>query len=83
MHLRREGAEISLATVYRHLTSLHEAGAIHAVYGPEGEALYRCRQSFRRVAPSGPWEVESFFAKQLSRSRPRLRHVSRASSGVS
>ena len=37
----RTRMEISLATVYRHLTSLHEAGAIHAVYGPEGEALYR------------------------------------------
>lgn len=41
MNLRSAGAEISLATVYRHVQSLSEAGEIHAAYGRDGEALYR------------------------------------------
>lgn len=41
MNLRSAGAEISLATVYRHLQNLSEAGEIHAAYGRDGEALYR------------------------------------------
>lgn len=43
----RTRMEISLATVYRHLTSLHETGAIHAVYGPEGEARNRSFHDIR------------------------------------
>lgn len=40
-NLRSAGAEISLATVYRHLQSLSESGDVHTVYGCDGEALYR------------------------------------------
>ncbi|MGO1398516.1 MAG: Fur family transcriptional regulator [Brevibacterium yomogidense] len=40
-NLRAAGAEISLATVYRHLLSLSEKGEIHTVHGRDGEALYR------------------------------------------
>lgn len=40
-NLRSAGAEISLATVYRHLQSLSEKGEIHAVHSHECEVLYR------------------------------------------
>jgi len=40
-NLRSAGAEISLATVYRHLVTLSGSGAVHTVYGCDGEALYR------------------------------------------
>lgn len=40
-NLRSAGAEISLATVYRHLLSLSEKGEIHAVHSRDGEVLYR------------------------------------------
>lgn len=40
-NLRSAGAEISLATVYRHLQSLSETGDIHRVHSSDGEVLYR------------------------------------------
>ena len=57
----------------------HAGHAISRSSGP----LTRRAQSLSAVVPSGPSDVESFFAKQLSRSRPMFVHVASASSGLS
>ena len=42
--LRRRGAGVGLTTVYRHLQSLADAGAVDVLRTPEGESVYRiCR----------------------------------------
>jgi Fur family ferric uptake transcriptional regulator len=42
--VRRQGEEIGLATVYRHLRVLTEHGSVDVVRGPGGESRYRLRR---------------------------------------
>jgi Fur family transcriptional regulator, ferric uptake regulator len=39
--LRRRGGGVGLTTVYRHLQSLADAGAVDVLRTPEGESVYR------------------------------------------
>ena len=39
--LRREGKQVGLSTVYRHLQSLVEQGVADVIQSPDGEATYR------------------------------------------
>ena len=68
--LRRAGEDVGLATVYRTLQSLTEAGEVDVLRNDSGEAAYRrcsahhhhhlvCRQCGRSVEVSGP-EVEAW-----------------------
>ena len=71
--LRREGGSVGLATVYRALQSLVDAGEVDLVKTDAGEAVYRlcsrshhhhlvCRQCGRTVEVTGP-AVERWAAK--------------------
>ena len=64
IHSRLDGA-VGLATVYRTLTALAEAGAVDAMRSEDGETIYRrcsdthhhhlvCRQCGRTVEVEGP-----------------------------
>jgi Fur family transcriptional regulator, ferric uptake regulator len=67
--LRKRGGGVGLTTVYRHLQTLAEAGAVDVLRTPEGESVYRicgdgghhhhlvCRSCGRTVEISGK-EVE-------------------------
>src|SRR5829696_2066113 len=67
--LRRRGDGVGLTTVYRHLQSLADAGAVDVLRSPEGESVYRicgsgehhhhlvCRECGRTVEIEGR-EVE-------------------------
>jgi Fur family transcriptional regulator, ferric uptake regulator len=39
--LRRDGAAVGLSTVYRHLQSLADQGAVDVIHTPDGETTYR------------------------------------------
>ena len=63
--LRDEGARVGLATVYRALQSMADAGEVDVIRTPEGEAAYRhcseghhhhlvCRDCGRTVEVEGP-----------------------------
>lgn len=39
--LRRQGESVGLTTVYRHLQTLADAGAVDVLHTPEGETVYR------------------------------------------
>ncbi len=39
--LRQRGQPVGLTTVYRHLQTLADAGAVDVLHTPEGEAVYR------------------------------------------
>jgi Fur family ferric uptake transcriptional regulator len=44
--LRSDGGTVGLSTVYRHLQSLVDDGAVDVIHTPEGEATYRfCGES--------------------------------------
>jgi Fur family ferric uptake transcriptional regulator len=66
--LRGSGAAVGLTTVYRHLQSLADAGAVDVLRSPDGESVYRicgtghhhhlvCRECGRTVEIEGR-EVE-------------------------
>jgi Fur family transcriptional regulator, ferric uptake regulator len=74
--LRSQGDLVGLATVYRHLQSLADAGRVDVLRTADGEALYRlcssqhhhhlvCRVCGRTVEVAGP-EVEEW-ADRVSR----------------
>lgn len=74
--LRREGQAVGLATVYRTLQSLAEAGEVDVLRTDDGEAVYRrcsdthhhhlvCRSCGRTVEVEGP-EVERW-ARAMAR----------------
>jgi Fur family ferric uptake transcriptional regulator len=65
-HLRADGQKVGLATIYRTLQSMHEAGQVDALRSEGGEVTYRrcestrhhhhlvCRQCGRTVEIEGP-----------------------------
>lgn len=71
--LRRRGGGVGLTTVYRHLQSLADAGAVDVLRTPDGESVYRicgtghhhhlvCRSCGRTVEIEGR-EVERWTRK--------------------
>jgi Fur family transcriptional regulator, ferric uptake regulator len=72
--LRRRGGGVGLTTVYRHLQSLADAGAVDVLRTPDGESVYRicgtgghhhhlvCRSCGRTVEISGR-EVERWTSR--------------------
>jgi Fur family ferric uptake transcriptional regulator len=86
-HLRARGSTIGLATVYRTLQSLAEAGAVDAVLSGEGESLYRrcdegehhhhlrCRQCGAAVEIEGPGVEEWAAAVAAKHGYARIEHT--------
>ena len=76
--LERDGASVGLATVYRHLQALADAGEVDVLRTDEGENVYRrcptdahhhhlvCRACGRSVEVDGP-EVEAWAATVAER----------------
>jgi len=76
--LEREGAPVGLATVYRHLQALADAGQVDVLRTDDGENVYRrcptdahhhhlvCRSCGRSVEVDGP-EVEAWAAAVAER----------------
>ncbi|MBW3070066.1 transcriptional repressor [Actinomyces sp. 432] len=72
--LQAEGTKVGLATVYRNLTALAEAGQVDQIRGTDGEALYRecerpghhhhivCRSCGRTVEVAGD-ELEEWIRR--------------------
>lgn len=76
--LRKEGADVGLTTVYRHLQALANAGEVDVLRAGDGEAVYRrcatvehhhhlvCRHCGRAVEIDGP-EVEAWLTALAAR----------------